>query len=261
MEGKRRENNKESNAKIQENIAKGLENKQFKIDKIVNTKTKQVEIETDKKKKDHEKIELMTQFMLDPTSSATKLLEKRREMYDLQEALQRDKEKFEEKEDQFKKTEEELRSRDEDFHSKIVEYYKNIFATKQAQIQTHNFKLDHEKKIKNDFDYSINNLVNKNEAYKKDLDKLKRILESLKKYEDYLKRVKDEHENFVDINDIINKYKTLRDTYENIKEEEMKARKKKEDERANFRKIKSEYEGRINSILGDIQEIQKDLKV
>ena len=41
--------------------------------------------------------------MLDPTSSATKLLEKRREMYELQEALQKDKEKFNEKETQFKK--------------------------------------------------------------------------------------------------------------------------------------------------------------
>ena len=77
-------------------------------------KYKQYENEIDKKKRDEDKMELMTQFMLDPTSSATKLLEKRREMYELQEALQKDKEKFNEKETQFKKTEEELRNRDED---------------------------------------------------------------------------------------------------------------------------------------------------
>ena len=68
-----------------------------------NIKFLQYENEIEKKKRDEDKIELMTQFMLDPISSATKLLEKRREMYELQEALQKDKEKFNEKETQFKK--------------------------------------------------------------------------------------------------------------------------------------------------------------
>ena len=47
--------------------------------KVMSEQTKQLENEVGKKNKDDEKIELMTQFMLDPTSSATKLLEKRRE--------------------------------------------------------------------------------------------------------------------------------------------------------------------------------------
>ena len=55
-------------------------------EKNANIKYKQYESEIDKKRKDEDKIELMTQFMLDPTSSATKLLEKRREMYELQES-------------------------------------------------------------------------------------------------------------------------------------------------------------------------------
>ena len=77
--------------------------KKKQAEKNANIKFKQYESEIDKKRKDEDKIELMTQFMLDPTSSATKLLEKRREMYELQEALQKDKEKFNEKETQFKK--------------------------------------------------------------------------------------------------------------------------------------------------------------
>ena len=84
-----------------------IEQKKKNAQKNSDMKFKQYESEIDKKRKDEDKIELMTQFMLDPTSSATKLLEKRREMYELQEALQKDKEKFNEKETQFKKTEEE----------------------------------------------------------------------------------------------------------------------------------------------------------
>ena len=97
-----------------------ISEKKKQAEKNANIKFKQYESEIDRKRKDEDKIELMTQFMLDPTSSATKLLEKRREMYELQEALQKDKEKFNEKETQFKKTEEELRNRDEDFHKKIL---------------------------------------------------------------------------------------------------------------------------------------------
>jgi len=118
--------------------------KKINREKQVAVKTKNIEMEADKKKKEEERIELMTQFMLDPTSSATKLLEKRREMYELQEALQRDKDKFSEKEGQFKKTEEELRNRDEEFHKKIVEYYKNSFQKKQKDNYNYTQKLEEE---------------------------------------------------------------------------------------------------------------------
>lgn len=244
-----------------ENMQRAIENKQKNIDKIVNTKNKLFENETEKRRRDEDKIELMTQFMLDPSSSATKLLEKRREMYELQEALQRDKEKFDEKEEQFKKTEEELRNRDEDFHKKICDYYKNFFEKKQTDNHNYNMKLDHEQKIQKELSYSINHLEGKNEKLRTDLEKLKKILESLKKYDDYLKRVVDSNDKFSDINDIIAKYKTLKETYENIKEEEAKARKRKEEERANFKKVKSEYETRINEIITSIQTVQGELKV
>jgi hypothetical protein len=240
---------------------RSLENKHKQIEKIVSNKTKHIENETNKRKKDEDKIELMTQFMLDPTSSATKLLEKRREMYELQEALQRDKEKFKEKELQFKKTEEELRDRDDEFHKKIVDYYRNFFEKKQTDTHNYNMKLEHERKIKNELDQSISNLEKKNEKLKNDLEKLKKIHDSLKKYEDYLKKVKDTHENFTEINVIIKKYNDLKNIYENIKDEETKARCRKEDEKKHFKENKSMLETRINSLISNIQTIQQELKV
>lgn len=239
-----------------------IENKKNKINRIANTKTKQLENEANKKSKDEDKIELMTQFMLDPTSSATKLLEKRREMYELQEALQRDKEKFIEKEEQFKKTEEELRNRDDEFHKKIVEYYKNSFEKKQTDSYNYNQKLEEEMNLQKTLESTIANLDKKNEKLRYDLEKLKRIHESLKKYEEFLKNVKDKYpENFKDINDIISSYKTLKDTYENIKEEENAARKRKEEEKLTFQRMKKEYDSRINNIISLISQTQQELKV
>jgi hypothetical protein len=243
-------------------IMKNINNKKNKIDNIVKTKTKQLEKEVNKKHKDEDKIELMTQFMLDPTSSATKLLEKRREMYELQEALQRDKGKYVEKEDQFKKTEEELRNRDEEFHKKIIEYYKNSFEKKQTDNFNYTQKLEDEKAKQKSLESSIGNLEKNNEKLRIDLDKLKKIHDSLRKYEEFLKNVKEKYpENFKDINDIISSYRTLKDTYENIKEEESAARKKKDDEKLSFQRMKKEYDSKVNNIITSISTTQQELKV
>jgi len=153
-------------------IDKTLQDKRNLREKQVNVKSKNIELDADKKKKEEERIELMTQFMLDPTSSATKLLEKRREMYELQEALQRDKDKFAEKEGQFKKTEEELRNRDEEFHKKIVEYYKNSFEKKIKDNYNYNNKLQEEHQNQTRLTGEIEELEKNNEKLKTGINSL-----------------------------------------------------------------------------------------
>jgi methyl-accepting chemotaxis protein len=236
--------------------------KHKKLEKISNGKTKEMLNEIEKRKKDDDKIELLTQFMLDPSSAATKLLEKRREMYELQDALQRDKDKFVEKKEQFKKTEEELRTRDEDFHKKIVDYYQNTFKKKKDESDNYNQKFNDEIKRQRDLETSIKDLTKTNERLRLNLDKMKEIQHSLKKYETFLNKIQKEYsENFSDINDIISNYRQLKETYDNIKDEYEKARRKKEDDRVAFKKQKSEYETRINNIISSMQNIEKDLKV
>lgn len=231
------------------------------IEKIAKNKTKHLVSEVEKKSSDEERIELMTQFMLDPTSSATKLLEKRREMYELQEALQKDKEKFLEKEDQFKKTEEELRNRDDDFHKKIVEYYKNSFEKKQKENYNFNKKLDDEEVVRKLLEESNVVLQLNNEKLKSDLEELRKISSSLKMYETFLNNVKNENpDNFSDINDIVSKYKTLEDTYKQLKNEEERTKAQMEREKIKFKTEKSDFESKINSNLTSIQKLQTNIK-
>lgn len=235
--------------------------KKNEINNFVNKRTKQMEADIDNKRLDEEKIELMTQFMLDPTSSSTKLLEKRREMYELQEALQRDKEKFVEKEDQFKKTEEDLRNRDDEFFGKLVKYYKDTFEKKDKQNFNYKQKLRDEKALRNQLEGSIDQLMKNNEKLRSDYDKLVNIHESLRKYERFLTSVKDIHkESFPDVTEIITKYKTLDDTYKALRDEENKIRKKIEEERNKFRDTKAEYEDRIDKLIENISDIQIEIK-
>ena len=238
-----------------------IQSRKTQAENASNIKYKQFESEIDKKRRDEDKMELMTQFMLDPTSSATKLLEKRREMYELQEALQKDKEKFYEKETQFKKTEEELRNRDEDFHKKICDYYLNTFEKKQSDAHANSEKIKAEKKATYEMEEKIQTLKTKNEKLKRDLEKLKLINEKLRAYEDFLKKVKDKHpESFSDLNGVIEKYKILEDKFKEIKDETETAKRKKDEEKVNFRIKKSELESRINAIISNIQNIQNKLK-
>ena len=238
-----------------------IQSKKKSAENQANIKFKQYENEIEQKKRDEDKIELMTQFMLDPTSSATKLLEKRREMYELQEALQKDKDKFNEKETQFKKTEEELRNRDEDFHKKICEYYLNTFEKKQTEAHGNSEKIKQEKKATDEMKEKISRLKEKNEKLKKDLEKLKIIHDKLRAYEEFLKKVKDKHpENFSDLNGVIEKYKILESKFKEIKKETEQAQQQKEKEKDKFRLDKSELEGKINVLISNIQKVQLELK-
>lgn len=239
--------------KINEKIAEKDKKKEQQKNELIN--------DIEKKLNDDEKIEIMTQFMLDPTSSATKLLEKRRQMYELQEALQQDKEKLIDKEATFKKSEEELRMRDEEFHKKIVEYYKNSYEKRTSEKNSYQQKLINENNLQKQLEEEIKNLESSNKKLKSNLETMKNINDSLKEYEEYLKKVKDKQpENYSDVTDIINKYKTLENTLNDLEEAGKELNALKEEDRINFRNKKAEYENKINVVLKEITTYQNKLK-
>ena len=61
---------------------------------------------------DNKKIKLPQHLQLDSVSPATRLLEKRRAMYEVQKAFEDQKEEFRKKEERFKMREAELREKD-----------------------------------------------------------------------------------------------------------------------------------------------------
>merc|ERR1719375_1538685 len=61
---------------------------------------------------------------LDFTSGATRLLEKRRQMFEVQEALEAQKEEFARREDAFRRREEALRRKDLELQEALIKYNK-----------------------------------------------------------------------------------------------------------------------------------------
>jgi hypothetical protein len=148
-------------------------------------------------------------------SPATRLLEKRRAMYEVQKAFEDQKEEFRKKEENFKKREAELREKDILIQDHLIK-----FST---------FLQSHEMRRKKDSELckgELDKIVEKQSELEKGhfvkeelLHRAKKIEDKVKKmqkFEAFLEKVKEQHpDEFQELNDILARYKTLSDS--NIK--------------------------------------------
>ncbi len=161
------------------------------------------------------KIKLPQHLQLDSVSPATRLLEKRRAMYEVQKAFEDQKEEFRKKEENFKKREAELREKDILIQDHLIK-----FST---------FLQSHEMRRKKDSELckgELDKIVEKQSELEKGhfvkeelLHRAKKIEDKVKKmqkFEAFLEKVKEQHpDEFQELNDILARYKTLSDS--NIK--------------------------------------------
>ena len=68
------------------------------------------------------------QLQIDSLNPATRLLEQRRKMYEVQEAYEKEKKEFAKKEEVFKQREEQLRSRDLEIQDSLVRFSKYMIT-------------------------------------------------------------------------------------------------------------------------------------
>jgi hypothetical protein len=76
---------------------------------------------------------------LDEVSPATRLLEKRRQMFEVQEALETQKEEFARREELFKRREEALRKQDLELQQQLIRFNKFLQVWQTHFTETQNF--------------------------------------------------------------------------------------------------------------------------
>eukprot|EP00347_Sterkiella_histriomuscorum_P020865 403336168 len=155
-------------------------------------------------------VKLPVANQLDTVSPATRLLEKRRLMYEKQEEYEQKKKEFKQNEAYFREQEKELREKDLDIQSGMIK-----FST---------FLQDNEKKKKR-ADQKIKDERESIDVKEKEIDRkleYQRILEekskrieskalAMKKYEQYLDNVRDSNlDEYQELQDILSRYKTLK---------------------------------------------------
>lgn len=186
----------------------------------------------------------LKQLQVDTVSPATRLLEKRRMLYEVQDAFDRQMEEEKRKEELFKTKEAELRNRDLATQEKLIQFNKTL-QDNEAKRERAEARLREEMK----------QIEAKNARKKQQMERLNELSEKsrklnaqmteMQKYGQFLESVKEKNpEEFTDVNDILSLHEKLtaalvglQNTQRNLEEEKQRLRllkdsteKKKKDE-------------------------------
>jgi chromosome segregation ATPase len=153
---------------------------------------------------------------VDSTSTTTKLLEKRRMMYEVKEEFNQAKDEERELENDFKATETRLRSRDLELQQELIKY-NQILQENELKRGKAKKKYDEEVKLKKQKEEKIDVIKSEIKALKEKNAALEKEVVRMRKYEDFLERVKERNpDDFPDISDILGRYTTLKDSSEKL---------------------------------------------
>lgn len=194
----------------------------------------------------------------DSNSTTTKLLEKRRMMYEVKEEFNQAKDEEREHEAEFMATENRLRAKDYELQQRLIQYNHELQDNEHRRNKAYK-KCEEEKRNREQREILIKKL---NQEYKELKDKneaLEREVARMRKYEEYLERIKEKNsEDFPDITDILVRYDTLMNSYENL----MKRRHHLEEDLQNVKKDRDQYEKKnkddMMELNIEISKLQKD---
>ncbi len=191
-------------------------------------------------------------LMFDHVSPATRLLEKRRQMFEVQEALNSQKEEFSRREDAFRRREDGLRRKDLELQESLIKF--NKFLQENESKRNRALKRASEEKKQRELkEKEIEKLEAQLKHKLREEGMMKEEVEKNLKYQDYLENVVQGMSKFFpEISDILNRHKTLRDANSYLIEKhhaDEGANDKLQKEYISFKKFKE------NQILNESNEI------
>eukprot|EP00605_Chrysophyceae_sp_TOSAG23-4_P001944 GSChrysophyteH1.ASY1.ANO1.2154.1 assembled CDS len=194
--------------------------------------------------------------MFDHVSPATRLLEKRRQMFEVQEALNAQKDEFNRREDAYRRREDGLRRKDLELQESLIKF--NKFLQENESKRNRALKRAAEEKKQQDAkDVEIRKLEQQLQQILLDEAELKEKVEKNLKYQDYLENVcQTMSKYFPEISDILSRYSTLRDANKQLlvsKEQDDLERDAKEREYNVFRKDKENQLLNQNNEIAEMQ--------
>lgn len=203
---------------------------------------------------------LPTTLMFDHVSPATRLLEKRRQMFEVQEALNSQKDEFNRREDAYRRREDGLRRKDLELQESLIKFNKflqeNESKTKRAERRGAEERKQQEVKI-----VEIQNLESKLKEKLLEESALKDEVEKNLQYQEYLENVCQQMSKyFPEISDILSRHKTLNDA-----NAQLLIQKEKDDEEMDLKTkeysaFKKDKENQVLNQNNEIAELQMRLE-
>jgi len=193
---------------------------------------------------------------LDHVSPATRLLEKRRQMFEVQEALEAQKEEFARREDAFRRREEALRKKDLELQESLIKFNKFLQENESKRTRAVKRATD-EKKQRIQKDQDLQDLEKALKEKHHEEEGLKAELARHKKYADFLGEVVEAlSEEYPEIGDLLNRHNTLRNANEDLNKTQAKNVEENEQKALDFVNLKKETENDVLNLNNKIAELQ-----
>jgi len=159
---------------------------------------------------------------LDRASTATQLLEMKRQMQDIQDALETQKSVYQEKEEAFARREDILKNKDLELQEALI-LFNRFLKQNENKRRTAQMAADNEKKQKKAKVHEIEDKKKEIQTLKKELDALKKKVERNEKYKEFLQKVYSEYpEDFEERDHIMYRYWSLKKTHNELKAHQKK---------------------------------------
>ena len=195
-------------------------------------------------------------LMFDHVSPATRLLEKRRQMFEVQEALSSQKEEFGRREDAFRRWEEGLRRKDLELQESLIKFNK-FLQENEAKRNRAKKRASEEQRQREQKEIEILELEEKLGKAQKEEAELKELVEKNLKYQDFMENVVQSMTKFFpEVKDILNRYNTLMSTNADLSDQAQRQEGFVEDNRKSLGTLVKENENEILNKNNAIAEKQ-----
>jgi chromosome segregation ATPase len=197
---------------------------------------------------------------LDHVSPATRLLEKRRQMFEVQEALDAQKEEFARREDAFRRREEALRKKDLELQESLIKFNKFLQENESKRNRAVKRKQDeHRQRLQKEGE--IEKLKEQHRQKLEEEKSMRKQLELNDKYQKYLQDVVDKgSDDYHEIQDLLNRYNTLKTANKDLADTQAKAEQENETKSVEYTHYKKERGNEILNSNNDIANLQHRLE-
>jgi chromosome segregation ATPase len=180
------------------------------------------------------------QLIFENVSPATRLLEKRRQMYEVQDALETQKHRFAKDELAFRKKEEQLRQKDLMLQHQLFRFNKFLQDNEGKRRRAESRALEEHEQIK-EKEKEIAILEKQLEDSERLRKELQEEVEKNSKYEDFLRECQEEQsEEYQEIQDLVTRYETLDSANKDLMESQRSTETRIEEFRTEFQNYKRE---------------------
>jgi len=156
-------------------------------------------------------------LIFENVSPATRLLEKRRQMYEVQDALENQKARFAREEETFRKKEEQLRAKDLQLQHQLFRFNKFLQDNEAKRRRAESRAADEAAQIKAR-EEEIQDLEKQLEESKQLCAELDEEVTRNMKYEEFLDLVKDSCQEYSEIQDLVTRFETLELAHKDLME-------------------------------------------